>query len=579
MEDKILVNLSTDANHTFECETNIIGREGEGNTSRFEITVPEKLKGCSVYLDFEKPNGEKLRTPELKMENGVAVYDVVAYILADDGEVKVQAVLQTSSGQIWKSSIKSYFNQNSINALEETPQKEDLLTEIQRVLDELNDYPTLSRTVQTTGESTTDVMSQKATTEEFNKTNTQITEMTARITNLENKALSFVTDEDIAYVKHVPENALPYALISKIGGMSYKSKNLFNIVGVNFSNNVSLGSMQGEKINATYKENTQYTFSWVSTCTWANSSSSYLYMVVYYTDGTNSGYSYYVARQGDNKKRYTWTTASGKTVNYIQFTYSDEGTFLFENPSLVEGTSIMSPYEPYFSGLRDAKVTKVKSIDGGDTLTWDGNTEGKLVIPLGEGFSACKLSNSVPKQEDCANKEIYLSLVENGEISQDTISGNDIAFGEDGVGLLLPVLFFIPTDNYVTDFGVFLEKGTYVMFVDGVAYVSSLTIPGYTGFVKEISTLTIPESVQSLEGYGQSNPDNADEYNYIDLVNQKFVTRGRIVNGVWETYSSTEDIDIPEIISVEGGGTLTFENEYGYDVPSEVYYQLEGVAE
>ena len=140
MEDKILVNLSTDANHTFECETNIIGREGEGNTSRFEITVPEKLKGCSVYLDFEKPNGEKLRTPELKMENGVAVYDVVAYILADDGEVKVQAVLQTSNGQIWKSSIKSYFNQNSINALEETPQKEDFLTEIQRVLDEISKY-------------------------------------------------------------------------------------------------------------------------------------------------------------------------------------------------------------------------------------------------------------------------------------------------------------------------------------------------------------------------------------------------------------------------------------------------------
>lgn len=170
MEDKILVNLSTDANHTFECETNIIGREGEGNTSRFEITVPEKLKGCSVYLDFEKPNGEKLRTPELKMENGVAVYDVVAYLLAEDGEIKVQAVLQTSNGQIWKSSIKSYFNQNSINALEETPQKEDLLTEIQKVLDELNDYPTLSRTVQTTGESTTDVMSQKAVTDELNKT-------------------------------------------------------------------------------------------------------------------------------------------------------------------------------------------------------------------------------------------------------------------------------------------------------------------------------------------------------------------------------------------------------------------------
>ena len=28
-------------------------------------------------------------------------------------------------------------------------------------------------------------------------------------------------------------------------------------------------------------------------------------------------------------------------------------------------------------------------------------------------------------------------------------------------------------------------------------------------------------------------------------------------------------------IEVDGGGTLTFENEYGYDVPSEVEYQVE----
>jgi hypothetical protein len=41
---------------------------------------------------------------------------------------------------------------------------------------------------------------------------------------------------------------------------------------------------------------------------------------------------------------------------------------------------------------------------------------------------------------------------------------------------------------------------------------------------------------------------------------------------------TTEDIpDIDNLISVEGGGTLTFENEHGYDVASTVYYQLEGV--
>lgn len=136
MEEKILVNLSTD--HIFESANEIIGREGEGNTSRLEITVPEILCGCSVYLDFEKPNGEKLRTPKLEIENGVAVYDVVPYLLTDDGEIKVQAVLITASGGTWKSSIKKYINQHSINALDDIPDKENFLYEAQKVLDQFD---------------------------------------------------------------------------------------------------------------------------------------------------------------------------------------------------------------------------------------------------------------------------------------------------------------------------------------------------------------------------------------------------------------------------------------------------------
>ena len=43
---------------------------------------------------------------------------------------------------------------------------------------------------------------------------------------------------------------------------------------------------------------------------------------------------------------------------------------------------------------------------------------------------------------------------------------------------------------------------------------------------------------------------------------------------------TAEDIDITDdnLIGVECGGTLTFENEYGYDVPSEVTYQIKEVA-
>lgn len=139
MQEKIKVNLSKD--HIFECETNILGREGEGNTAQLEITIPEELCSCSVYLDFKKPNGEKLRTPKLEVENGVAYYTVAPYLLTDEGEVQVQAVLKTTSGGTWKTIVKKYYNDDSINAedyINDYPEKEDFLSNAQRVLDELS---------------------------------------------------------------------------------------------------------------------------------------------------------------------------------------------------------------------------------------------------------------------------------------------------------------------------------------------------------------------------------------------------------------------------------------------------------
>ena len=132
MEDKIAVNLGTD--HAYECATDIIGRVGEGNTSRLEIVVPEKLCGCSIYLDFEKPNGEKHRTPKLEVENGVAYYEIEPYLLTNSGDITVQAVLQTENGGIWKSSVKKYINQHSINAFEEVPEQADFMANAERVM-------------------------------------------------------------------------------------------------------------------------------------------------------------------------------------------------------------------------------------------------------------------------------------------------------------------------------------------------------------------------------------------------------------------------------------------------------------
>ena len=136
MEDKILVILNEDANHTFESDARVIGRVGEGGIAKFEITIPKKLTGGSLYLDFRKPNGEKIRTKRLDINEGKAVYDVEKYLLTDDGEIKVQAVVVTSSGKTWKSSKKKYNILKSINAVHDIPDedKEDFLIEAEKVV-------------------------------------------------------------------------------------------------------------------------------------------------------------------------------------------------------------------------------------------------------------------------------------------------------------------------------------------------------------------------------------------------------------------------------------------------------------
>lgn len=136
MENRIVVNIGTD--HAFECATDIIGRSGEGDSTKLEITIPDKLHNCSVYLDFEMPNGEKLRTPKLEIEGGVAVYKVAQYLLTEKGELKVQLVFVNEGGAIWKSFKKRFNILKSINAEEEIPDKEDFITKAQRILDELS---------------------------------------------------------------------------------------------------------------------------------------------------------------------------------------------------------------------------------------------------------------------------------------------------------------------------------------------------------------------------------------------------------------------------------------------------------
>ena len=129
-------------------------------------------------------------------------------------------------------------------------------------------------------------------------------------------------------------------------------------------------------------------------------------------------------------------------------------------------------------------------VTGGDTLTWDGNTEG--LEGLDDLFF--HVSDIVVSASDCANG---ISIISNDGQSLE-ISGTDMqaAFLEGGIGIT-EVVFFIPADNYEFNGVVIPKAGIYLLKQD-TFYTSSLTINGYTGFTTtKLKPEYLPDSVQT----------------------------------------------------------------------------------
>jgi hypothetical protein len=131
-----IIKINVDADHYLRCPVDTIARDGEGNITELEITFPEKLSSYWVYLDFKMSNGEKFKSPRLDAEGNKATYIVPPYVLVE-GKLKMQVLFQNEHGKIWKSFKKPFTVRPSINAVDDIPQKEDFITEAQKLLDEI----------------------------------------------------------------------------------------------------------------------------------------------------------------------------------------------------------------------------------------------------------------------------------------------------------------------------------------------------------------------------------------------------------------------------------------------------------
>ena len=482
----------------------------------------------------------------------------------------------------------------------------------------------------------------------FGRTSIQINKLDKRVTNLEQGILPspFVTDDGTAYQKSVPSNALPYAEVEKVGGMTRKCANLipfpyanssYEMNGITFTNNGD-GSItvNGTATQQAYfilmSETSAYVNKTIS-ASGGKSSQCQLVIINYGGDGN-----YYDSGQGVTATPIgdigVWIVVSGGATINNEIIY----------PMLNEGSTAL-PYEPYFEGLRSAPVTEVESVGANlidqDDVTLDESafvfTNKPLQLSAGTYTFSFKAKNYSPthmfefqvKTEADVKIAGAISFINENNTCTFTISEK-----ADRV--------YLYADSPIggTYYDIMLNRG-------------STALP-YSPYVR--NTLPIPSAVQALDGYGEGV--NESVYNYIDWEKKQFVQRVGCVDmgtldwyvsdsqtsrfatevpsivsiaadtadvicgkynsdvewkdktishyktrvyvfdsaytdaetfksamsGVMLYYELAEPIitDISDILSednfigVEGGGTVTFKNQYEYAVPSEITYRIKG---
>lgn len=138
-------------------------------------------------------------------------------------------------------------------------------------------------------------------------------------------------------------------------------------------------------------------------------------------------------------------------------------------------------------GVSNYFGTETKMVEG-DTLTWDGDLNGKATLEHPELLGCfVKISDAIPVLSDCKNG----MTIQTADGAETTHSAGEIDGIYNAIGVVGVVgsqfgVYVIPSDGYVImDTFTFPESGVWVTYKEDVPNVTSITIPGYGKFVSE----------------------------------------------------------------------------------------------
>ena len=375
-----------------------------------------------------------------------------------------------------------------------------------------------------------------------------------RITNLEQGLAPnlFETDDSVAYQKDVPTNSLPFAEISKVGGMTYKDGNTlkhgkvtavksvganllpledkeFTLQGVTFTcKNGALsvhGTVSGEiaSSNAMFKSNFKFALS-AGTYTVKSNVASGTVLIKRYSNDEN------LALFNKSTDAKTFTLAE-HTELYLSF-YMYNQSFNHENQQIMlnKGSTAL-PYEPYTENIL-AIPEAVQALNG-----------------YGEGVNE-SVYNYIDWEKNQFVKRVRTKIIDSVQ----------------NVGY---------TNANVQYFGVYKP-------IDFVGYGSISDSFLFSKF----SNMRYTSQWDDSEHIGEVT-GNADYHliwvgfpigTTIEQAKTELIGLPFVYELAEPIVTDISDILTPDnLISVEGNGLITFENENGYAVPSEVTYQLKEV--
>lgn len=323
------------------------------------------------------------------------------------------------------------------------------------------------------------------------------------------ESTQLIKDSEIAYSKDLPvTNVSKYATVTEIGGMTRKCTNLFD--ENNVTANQAIGT-NGKPYNATeycysspiaVSEGKAYRFQNIA---WFN----------YYTDDKTPTDSNHISQNSG------MTDTAPVGAKFVRLSVKSEN---IGSAMLNKGETAI-PYEPYFTGLRDAKVTAVESVGvnlycgsktteySGNNITYKWDKEEQIITITSTSSVTTELFVPLENVIDIVGGETYSikSVILENTSTLNWLFGicdsNRRYATSEGYSALSDITsvktYTFAKDAHIDMLHIFVSSGgagsVNVKFK--LMLNKGTTALPYSPYFKR--TFPIPEAVQALEGYGQ----------------------------------------------------------------------------